>query len=188
VLTEQQAKNEGISRTNPARQPSFAGFFPLSLLCFLAMYQERKTAMCTRILMSWHILYSFTAANSLSGRTFTQMVQVQELDQAPRSLPNGTSIVEVYDEADGQLLILGEPGSGKTTLLLELTRNLLERAQVSESSPMPVIFNLSSWAKRRLPLVKWLVEELRIGDFIWRYPLGYFCISILFSLCSRLCR
>lgn len=87
--------------------------------------------------------------------------QVQELDQAPRDLPADTSIVQVYDEADGELLILGEPGSGKTTLLLQLARTLLDRAEADESLLMPVVFNLSSWAQKQEPLVLWLVEELK---------------------------
>jgi NACHT domain/TIR domain len=88
-------------------------------------------------------------------------LQVQELDQAPKTLPDGTTIVQVYDEADEELLILGEPGAGKTTLLLELTRTLLERAEHDEQFPLPVIFNLSSWAEKREPLHAWLIEELR---------------------------
>jgi len=85
---------------------------------------------------------------------------VQEINLPPRPLPAGTSIVHVYDEADGKLLILGEPGSGKTTLLLELTRTLLERAEADEQQLMPVVFHLSSWAVKRPSLSDWLVEEL----------------------------
>ncbi|GCE23262.1 helix-turn-helix domain-containing protein [Dictyobacter kobayashii] len=69
-------------------------------------------------------------------------------------------IAEVYDEADRELLILGEPGSGKTTLLLELTSDLIKCAQVDEKQPIPVIFHLSSWANKQLPLDQWLEEEL----------------------------
>src|SRR5713226_629943 len=50
---------------------------------------------------------------------------VQEIDHPAHSLPAGTKIMEVYDDADGALLILGDPGAGKTTLLLELARELL---------------------------------------------------------------
>ncbi len=71
------------------------------------------------------------------------------------------SIVQVYDHADGEVLILGEPGAGKTTLLLELTRALLERARQDETNPIPVVFNLSSWATGRQPLTEWLASELR---------------------------
>ena len=76
---------------------------------------------------------------------------------APRS---AASVVDAFDALDGELLILGEPGSGKTTTLLELTRELIERAQDDESFPMPVVFHLASWATRRAPLAEWLVGEL----------------------------
>ncbi len=87
-------------------------------------------------------------------------LQYQELDQVPQSLPDGTTIVQVYDHADGELLVLGEPGAGKTTLLLELARTLIERAEQDERFPMPIVFNLSSWAEKRQSLSVWLVEEL----------------------------
>jgi predicted NACHT family NTPase len=71
----------------------------------------------------------------------------------------GTRITEVYDVANGELLLLGAPGSGKTTLLLELTRDLLDRAEHDEQHPVPVVFTLSSWAGKQ-PLTEWMVEEL----------------------------
>jgi hypothetical protein len=89
-------------------------------------------------------------------------LMVQELDRGPRPLPPGTSIIQVFDEADDELLILGEPGSGKTTLLLYLARTLLDRAEADERRRIPVIFNLSSWAQQRLPLSEWLIQELKI--------------------------
>ena len=85
---------------------------------------------------------------------------IQETDQPSHLTPAGTHITQVYDEADGELLILGEPGAGKTTLLLELARDLMERAQMNETYPMPVVFNLVSWAAKRQPITDWLVEEL----------------------------
>jgi hypothetical protein len=45
-------------------------------------------------------------------------------------------------------------------MLLELARTLIERAQQEETHPIPVVFNLSSWAERQPPLADWLVEEL----------------------------
>ena len=86
---------------------------------------------------------------------------VQELGQTPRPLPIGTHIVEVFDGAGGELLLLGEPGAGKTTLLLELARILLDRAEQNERLPMPIVFNLASWAEQRQSLRAWLVEELQ---------------------------
>jgi GTPase SAR1 family protein len=88
-------------------------------------------------------------------------LQVQELNQEPHALLAGTSIIQVYDEAEGELLILGEPGAGKTTLLLHLARTLLDRAEADERLPMPVIFNLSSWARQQQPLTTWLSDELQ---------------------------
>jgi len=58
----------------------------------------------------------------------------------------------VYDRAEAELLILGEPGAGKTTLLLELARTLLERAEEDERLRMPIVFHLSSWAEGRQAL------------------------------------
>ena len=87
-------------------------------------------------------------------------LQVQELDRSSQGLSEDTSIVEMYDRAQGELLILGEPGAGKTTLLLELTCTLLERAENNERLPMPIVFTLSSWAEKRQALDAWLVEEL----------------------------
>ncbi len=85
---------------------------------------------------------------------------LQSPETAPHPLPAGTHITQVYDDADGELLILGAPGAGKTTLLLELARDLLRRAEHDEQHPMPVVFNLSSWASQQPPLQDWLAEEL----------------------------
>jgi adenylate kinase family enzyme len=96
-------------------------------------------------------------------------------DATPKPLPQGTKIVDIFDEM-GQgrtLLILGEPGSGKTTALLELARDLIERAEDDPYQLIPVVFNLSSFGswidenkKKRgkkegeIILQKWLVDEL----------------------------
>jgi DNA polymerase III delta prime subunit len=85
---------------------------------------------------------------------------VQPLDQAPQPLPSGIGITAVFDQFGQALLILGAPGAGKTTMLLELARDLLNRADQDPEHPIPVVFNLSSWAVHRRPLDKWLVEEL----------------------------
>src|SRR6266545_2075844 len=85
---------------------------------------------------------------------------VQQPEQASRSTPPGTKIIDVFDDLGGELLILGAPGSGKTTMLLELARDLITRAEQDETYPMPVVFNLSSWVENRNSLVEWLVDEL----------------------------
>ena len=74
-------------------------------------------------------------------------------------LPAGTSILQVYEQAQEELLILGAPGAGKSTLLLDLALQLVKRALVDETYPLPVILPLSSWAVQRPPLAEWLIEQ-----------------------------
>ena len=87
---------------------------------------------------------------------------VQEAAKPARLLPLRTKIRTVFDahSGSGGLLILGAPGGGKTTLLLELAQDLLDRAGADEAHPIPVVFNLSSWALRRPALADWLADEL----------------------------
>jgi len=46
--------------------------------------------------------------------------EVERPGEPSRSLTAGQSLVDVFDEYGGSLLILGEPGSGKTTVMLDL--------------------------------------------------------------------
>ncbi len=85
---------------------------------------------------------------------------VQPPDLPPRPLPADQSILDTFDDAGQALLILGAPGAGKTTTMLDLARRLLDRAAADPSSPIPVVFNLSSWSERQPSLDDWLVEEL----------------------------
>lgn len=86
---------------------------------------------------------------------------LREFDKTGQLSSANSRIVQVYDHASGEVLILGEPGAGKSTLLLELTRDLLERARQDEDHPIPVVFPLSSWALTRQPFAVWLAAELR---------------------------
>jgi NACHT domain len=83
-------------------------------------------------------------------------------DEGGRPLPPGTRVLDVYDDLDESLLILGAPGSGKTTLLLELARDLLNRADGDAAHPIPVVFPLSTWAETQKPLAEWLQDELNL--------------------------
>jgi eukaryotic-like serine/threonine-protein kinase len=87
----------------------------------------------------------------------------EQLDQV---LPAQTKIIDVFDQANGSLLVLGEPGSGKTTMLLELARQAIERAREIPTQPIPVIFNLSSWNDPRKIIYNWLVDEFREKYYI----------------------
>ncbi len=85
-----------------------------------------------------------------------------ETDNSPQPLPDGTKIIDIFDQIGigRTLLILGEPGSGKTTTLLELTHDLIVRAEQNINLLIPVVFNLSSWADKREKIADWLAEEL----------------------------
>ncbi|MBN1813062.1 MAG: NACHT domain-containing protein [Anaerolineae bacterium] len=83
-------------------------------------------------------------------------------------LPKGTKIIDVFDQMNHSLLILGEPGSGKTTVLLDLARDSIDRAEQDPTQPIPVVFNLSSWAEKKGPIAEWLIEELRSKYYVGR--------------------
>ena len=83
-------------------------------------------------------------------------------EQESRPIPPGKKIIEIFDETDRALLILGAPGSGKTITLLELARDLIARAEADPAQPIPVVFNLSAWAERRQPLAEWMTDELSL--------------------------
>ena len=93
---------------------------------------------------------------------------MQETKLPERPFADSTRIIDVYDKADGALLILGKPGAGKTTLLLELMRELLDRAEQYELHFLPVFFNLASWAEKRQSLAEWLIEELQCKYYVSR--------------------
>ncbi len=82
--------------------------------------------------------------------------------QGAQILPPGTSILEVYEASEGELLILGEPGAGKSTLLLHLAQMLVQLAEQEETHPLPVILRLSSWAEKKPALEDWMSEQLAL--------------------------
>jgi hypothetical protein len=73
---------------------------------------------------------------------------------------NPLSILHVYDEAEHELLIMGEPGTGKSMLMLDLAQHLVKKAEMYETLPLPVILDLSSWAIKRPQLQDWLSEQI----------------------------
>ena len=92
-------------------------------------------------------------------------------DYGDYELPANANILDVFNDLNRELLILGAPGGGKTVLLLQLAKALIEQAKnptpqspprkQGGEEPIPVVFNLSSWAAERKPLASWLMDELR---------------------------
>jgi transcriptional regulator with XRE-family HTH domain len=99
-----------------------------------------------------------TSQPELVERTWDLVVQ--QPHRSSHMLPPSHKIIDIFDELGAELLILGAPGSGKTTTLLELARSLIARAERDAAHPMPVVFNLASWAEKRWRLDEWLVDEL----------------------------
>jgi transcriptional regulator with XRE-family HTH domain len=82
--------------------------------------------------------------------------------QHEQVLPAGTSILEVYEASERELLILGEPGAGKSTLLLRLAQALVYQAEQEEAQPLPVVLSLSSWAEHKPALEDWMSDQLAL--------------------------
>src|SRR5438876_3780571 len=79
-----------------------------------------------------------------------------------QTLPPGTSILEIYETSERELLILGEPGAGKSTLLLHLAQALVQWAEQEEAHPLPLILRLSTWAEHQPALEDWMSDQLAL--------------------------
>lgn len=79
-----------------------------------------------------------------------------------RTIRRGTKLLSIFEkEAASSLLILGKPGAGKTISLLRLARDLIQHAQKDDKEPIPVVFNLSSWAEKQKQFAVWLEDQLK---------------------------
>jgi len=70
---------------------------------------------------------------------------IEKPDESREVLPQGSKIKDIFEEANGLLLILGEAGSGKTTTLLQLARDLIASVDSDFTEPVPIVFHLSTW-------------------------------------------
>jgi serine/threonine protein kinase len=153
-----QLPTRGLAKVPP--QQAFAS----------TLQNQNRVRMLRRLRRS----YSELMSQSLQGATWLDLGIASRPDavqnvahlllhvphRAVQHLPAGTSIIQAYDEAEHELLILGEPGAGKSTLLLNLAQQLVIRAEQNETHPLPVLLPLSSWAVKRPPLQDWIAEQL----------------------------
>lgn len=85
---------------------------------------------------------------------------LRQSGQPDTPVPLERSLLDLFSATGRNLLILGEPGSGKTTTMLQLAESLIDAARKNPTEPIPIILNLSSWAREQKPLAEWLVEEM----------------------------
>jgi DNA polymerase III delta prime subunit len=90
---------------------------------------------------------------------WTSEIKVE--NEPKRDIPKAWRSWNIFDAAQGRLLILGKPGAGKTTTMLELTQELLARARNDANAPIPVVLPLSSWEISQLSIHEWLISELQ---------------------------
>ena len=69
-------------------------------------------------------------------------------------------VLEIFDHAQGWILILGEAAAGKSTTLNQLAFCLLERTNSGATELMPVVLSLSRWKAKHKTFREWLIEEL----------------------------
>ena len=92
---------------------------------------------------------------------------VNHEDYGDVELEDSANIQNVYAALEGKMLILGKPGAGKTIMLLQLAESLMKNARADmkngKSPKIPLVFNLSSWARSEtpVPLAQWIVTESR---------------------------
>lgn len=96
--------------------------------------------------------------DELIDHPWKQVVGADVLSSGRKACDAG--LPELFRDAGGSLLILGEPGSGKSTMLLTLARELIGTAKKTAGAPIPVVLNLLSWAEHEGPLGDWVVAEL----------------------------
>jgi DNA polymerase III delta prime subunit len=115
-----------------------------------------ETSLHTRVLIE----LGLRSRPDLVQRPFQEVAEFPEISGQP--VAEDVSATTIFEQmgAGRTLLILGEPGSGKTIALLKLAEDLLARTEQDLSQSMPVVFNLSSWAKKPQSIEAWLVQEL----------------------------
>jgi eukaryotic-like serine/threonine-protein kinase len=81
-------------------------------------------------------------------------------------LPAGKPMIQIFDEVNRALLILGRPGAGKTTTMLRLASELIDRCVTDPGAPVPVVLNLSTWTFSRTDFADWVVQELKSKYYV----------------------
>ncbi|MEM7798698.1 MAG: hypothetical protein AAF633_05885 [Chloroflexota bacterium] len=84
----------------------------------------------------------------------------------------GAEVADLFSSTDTEtkcIVVSGGVSGDRTLVLLDLLFEMIQRAKTNTNSPIPLYFNLSSWARKPMPLVDWLVEEGLLHYQISRY-------------------
>ncbi|MEJ0090812.1 MAG: hypothetical protein WDM80_13850 [Limisphaerales bacterium] len=78
------------------------------------------------------------------------------------------SMLDLFNDQDGRMLMVGERGTGKTFAMLRLMQDLADRANIRPGEPVPVFFNLSSWSETYHESTR--PPALLVRAFQWLFP------------------
>jgi predicted NACHT family NTPase len=95
------------------------------------LLQAVKDEVETRLKYSLHnaVLINLGMENQLKQVQHPWSSDIKMGNKPSEPIPKDWQILQVFDEAQGKLLILGKPGAGKTTTMLELAQSLVTRAE-----------------------------------------------------------
>ena len=107
---------------------------------------------------------------------------VDTSDQKRELLLVGKSLVDVFNEMQGALLLLGEPGVARTILLLDIVQQALEWAE-DPDQPLPVVIPMGWWTNTKQSFAEWLVTILNEKYAIRKTSAHEWLDNGLFMLC-----
>ncbi|MEO0455401.1 MAG: NACHT domain-containing protein [Cyanobacteria bacterium P01_A01_bin.114] len=118
------------------------------------LLQDVQQEVNARLKQSLHQAAFINLEKTLSLQEIQTMWAAEVKTGRVNSAPESTTaaIADLFDQADGRLLMLGGPGAGKTTTLLNLAQTLTARAQQQLDYPIPVLLSLSIWQAGQLSL------------------------------------
>jgi hypothetical protein len=129
-----------------------------------------RAPLCAQVRETWidGVLVPSTSAlpSSLTARISERADLVLSISQATTPLTSSMPLsnadpYNLYQRAQGRLIILGEPGTGKSTMLLRIAVQLLAEAEQTPTAAVPVIFQASSWKRTSsVSLPDWLTDQL----------------------------
>lgn len=82
-------------------------------------------------------------------------------------------VLQIFDDALGCLLILGEPAAGKSATLYRLANDLLVRTRNEGVPFVPVVVSLSTWKGKEKTLHEWLVKTLSSAYVVKKQAFEY---------------